>query len=655
MVQLGHEMLYCPAHKVLRFDAQHYWPENPRIIKALVEILRMKETTDSHASPPVQGSAAGETGLTAKSPWHLARRMVREYLWQHRRPLLIAIAFMLVISLTTAALAWLLRPAIQLLFVEKDPQFLYTLPALIISVTILKALATYAQGVLMTKIGQDVVAEMQVKLFHSMVYADLQRLTSTHTGEFMARALNNVILVQQAASQTVAALAMDLTTILALTFVMFYQDWRLALIVICVVPFVLLNTRKQSRKTRKATKSSMSETGNLSALISENLDGTRVVRAYGQEEREIERTTESIMRRRNFQMKALKARIAAAPVTEGITGVAIAAVIFYGGYQGINGPLTLAAFMSFLMAMLMSYGPLKKVSNLTTVLAQGLTAAETIFGELDIKPSIRDAEDAKALKLNGGRVSFENATFHYGDDKAALNDVSFTVEPGETVALVGPSGAGKSTVLNLIPRFYDATTGSVKIDGQDVRGLTLESLRGCIGLVTQDPFLFDDTIYANIAYSRPEATREDVIAAAKAAAAHEFIEEKPGGYDAPAGEGGSNLSGGQRQRIAIARAILKNAPILLLDEATSALDTRSEAHVQEALHRLMAERTTIVIAHRLSTIIDADKIFVMDEGRVVESGRHAELLQNNSLYSTLYSSMLEHQKEVADDFNRVGG
>ncbi len=365
----------------------------------LEEKSQMSKNTEPGQASQVSGGVSDKNSAQLST---LARRMWRDYLWQHRAKLFTAILFMLVISATTAGLAWLLQPAIELLFIQKDPEFLYILPGLIIGVTVLKGIATYAQGVLMTKIGQDVVAEMQVKLFRSMVFADLQRLTSTHTGEFMARALNNVTLVQQAASQTIAALAMDLTTIVGLTFVMFYQDWRLAMIVMCTIPFVLLNTRKQGRKTRKATRKSMSETGNLSTLISENLDGTRVVKAYGQEEREIERTTKSIMRRRDFQMKALKARIAAAPVTEGITGVAIAGVIFYGGYQGINGPLTLSAFMSFLTAMLLSYDPLKKVSNMSTVLAQGLTAADNVFGELDIVPTITNAPDARELDLNGG-------------------------------------------------------------------------------------------------------------------------------------------------------------------------------------------------------------------------------------------------------------
>lgn len=575
----------------------------------------------------------------------LVRRVVRDYLSHHKRPLLIAVVFMLVTSATTGALAWILKPAIDQLFVGKDPTLLYFIPAAVIGIMIAQAVASYIQGVLMTRIGQDVVAEMQVELVRSMVYADLKRLNQTHTGEFMARALNNVALVQQASSQTIAVLARDITTIMILTTVMFIRDWKLALIAVAIIPFVVYNNRRQGRKTRKATRSSMSETGTLTTLISENLDGTRVVKAYGQEEREIERTSKSILRRRDFQMKALKARLAAAPVTEAITGIGIAGVIFYGGYQGINGTLTIGAFMSFLTALMLSYDPLKRVSSIATVLAQGLTAAENIFDELDRVPEIKNADDALPLELRQGEITFDNITFSYGDGISALQDVSFKVDHAKTVALVGPSGAGKSTVLNLIPRFFDTSGGRVLIDGQDIRSVTIESLRASIALVTQDPFLFDDTVYANILYGRPDAPREKVIEAAKAAAAHEFIEAMPNGYDSPAGEGGTNLSGGQRQRIAIARAILKDAPILLLDEATSALDTRSEAQVQEALKHLMQNRTTIVIAHRLSTIIDADMIFVLDQGKVIESGKHGALLQDGRLYASLYSTMISHDPD----------
>lgn len=552
---------------------------------------------------------------------------------------------MLVIATTTAALAWLLDPAIKYLFLEKDERLLYLIPMVVIAVAIVKAVATYGEGNIMATIGQKLVADLQLRLFRTMVYADLQRLNATHSGEFMTNTLNNVTLVQQASVQAVAGFAKEMTTVIGLLAVMYYQDWSLALVASGIIPLVVFNSRKQGRKTRKATKKQMTETGILTSLISENLDGTRVVKAYGQEEHEIARTQESIHRRMIHQLKAARAKLAAAPVTEAITGIGIAGVLFYGGLRGLNSEFTLNQFMSFLAAMMLSFDPLKKLSNLFTILSQGMAALGQVFNEIDIEPEIIDDPEADELILNGGRIAFKDVSFHYGDDKAALNNITFAAEPGETIALVGPSGAGKSTVLNLIPRFYDVTSGSVEIDGQDIRKLSLESLRRPIAIVTQDPFLFDDTIAANIAYGRPDATDAEIEAAARAAAAHEFITEMRDGYASYAGEGGARLSGGQRQRIAIARAMLKNAPILLLDEATSALDTRSEAQVQKALKTLMKDRTTIVIAHRLSTIIDADRIFVLDRGRIVEAGRHGELLDNGKLYSSLYSSIFDSADE----------
>ena len=575
-------------------------------------------------------------------------RLWREYLSAQILPLTFVILLGLVIAATTATLAWLLEPAINLLFLERRQDILYVIPVAAVAVVAVKALATYGEGNIMATIGQRLIADLQLRLFKTMVHADLKRLTQTHSGAFMTNTLNNVNLVQQASVQGITGLTKELTSIIGLIGVMYYQDWILALVASAVIPGVVWNSRKQSRRTRKATKKQMAETSVLTSLISENLDGTRVVKAYGQEEREIERTAKSIRRRMKHQLKAARAKLAAAPITEAITGFGIAAVLLYGGLRGMSGDFTIAQFTSFLTAMMLSYDPLKKVSNLFTVVSQGMTALSQVFGEIDTAPEVIDDPDAEDLKLEGGEIVFENVVFRYGNDKAALNDVSFRAAPGETIALVGPSGAGKSTVLNLIPRFYDVDEGLITLDGQDIRGVTLRSLRNPMALVTQDPFLFDDTVAANIAYSRPDATREEIIEAAKAAAAHDFIEELEEGYDTQVGEGGGRLSGGQRQRLAIARAMLKNAPILLLDEATSALDTRSEAQVQEALHRLMENRTTIVIAHRLSTIIDADRIFVMDKGRIVESGKHGELLGNGALYSSLYSSNFRDDETVLE-------
>lgn len=574
----------------------------------------------------------------------LIRRMWQEYLKPFKGKLGAAVGLMMITAATTSGMIYMLDPAIEHLFIEREQGLLWIIPIAVIVLAIIKAASTYGHGVILVEIGQEVVARMQGQLFRSMVFADLARLINTHSGQFMATAVNNVNLVQRATAQTLTGLARDAVTILGLTAVMFYEDWRLTLVALSVIPFVVHNARKQSRKTKKATTKSLDETGFLTALISENLDGTRVVKAYGQEDREIERTDQSIHRRKRYQIKAQKARVAAAPVTEAITGVGIAGALVYGGSRGLSGDLQLNEFITFIAAMMATYDPLKRVSTLATTLSQGLTAAEQVFREIDTLPTIQDAPDAKILDLSDARIDFKNVVFHYDketNNATALDQVSFSVASGSSVALVGPSGAGKSTVFNLIPRFYDVSAGSVEIDGQDVRTLTIKSLRDAISIVTQDPFLFDDTVYANIAYGRPDATEDDVRKAAQNSAALDFIDELPDGFDTIVGEGGARLSGGERQRIAIARAMLADTPILLLDEATSALDAHSEAQVQEALSRLMRDRTTIVIAHRLSTIVNADEIFVFNKGGIVESGTHEILMGTKGLYASLYAHSVE--------------
>jgi subfamily B ATP-binding cassette protein MsbA len=368
-----------------------------------------------------------------------------------------------------------------------------------------------------------------------------------------------------------------------------------------------------------------------------------MVKAYGMEQREIDRATLSVETRLDHIMKVVRARAAASPAAEALGGIAVAVIIYIGGS---STTLTLGTLTAFIYAALSAYQPLKSLANLNTALQEGLAAAERIFALLDIEPKIREAENAPALKVSGGEIRLESVSFRYTEDKSALHEVSLTVPAGRKAALVGASGAGKSTILNLIPRFYDPVDGRVTIDDQDVRGVTLASLRRNIALVSQELTLFDDSIRANIAYGRPEASAAEIEAAARNAAAHDFITALPDGYDTLVGENGVKLSGGQRQRIAIARAMLRDAPILLLDEATSALDTESERLIQIALGELMRGRTTLVIAHRLSTVIDADVIFVLDQGRLVEQGTHAELLARNGTYARLYATQFAAEAAV---------
>jgi subfamily B ATP-binding cassette protein MsbA len=428
--------------------------------------------------------------------------------------------------------------------------------------------------------------------------------------------------------------------------VMFIQDWPLALVLCTVLPITALYTLNLGRKTNKAAARGMESTGDLATHLSETLDGRRVIKAYRMEDHAIGRARGIVGERMKHWMKAAKARAAATPSAEVLAGAGIAAVIAYAAARGMD----IASFTSFLAAMMLSYQSIRSLSNFYTAVSEGSAAATRAYALLDAPTDVADAT-SETLKLapapRRASITFKDASFEYGAAMAALDHATFEVPAGKTVALVGPSGAGKSTILNLSLRFYDVTGGAIEIDGQDIRRVSIGSLRDAMALVTQEPFLFDETIADNIGCGRPGATRAEIEAAARAAAAHEFIVAWPQGYETKVGEAGVRLSGGQRQRIAIARSILKNAPILLLDEATSSLDSESERAVQSALTALMKDRTTLVIAHRLSTIADADKIIVLDQGRVVEQGTHGELIARGGLYARLHRTQFAESGRAA--------
>jgi len=576
--------------------------------------------------------------------WLLIKRVWREHVLPHKSRVFIAIFFMLIVALTSASQPMVLSFAVRELMVLQHTDMRLTVAAVIISIGLTKATATYVQAMIMSRLGQNMVANLQVSLFRKLVHADLGRLQQTHSGSFVSNFLYDANLVAASISSGITGIAIQGVTVIGFIATMFYIDWKLAIIGTVVVPVVADFARKLGKTMRKATSGGMSETDNLSRLVIETLKGARTIKAFQREDAEIARAARTINKRLTHLMQGLRARIAAAPVTEAITIFGLAGVLVYASIQNLDP----ADLMGFITAMFLSYQPLKVLSNLSVVVSEGSTAANRIFGVMDVEPQITDAPDAKALKFNRGAIRLDKVIFHYTKDIATLDGLNLDIPAGQTVALVGPSGAGKSTVFNLIPRFYDVTGGKVTIDGQDVRSVTLASLRKVISIVTQEPFLFDDTVRANIAYGKPDAEQADIEKVARDAAAAEFIAALPQGYDTPVGEQGVKLSGGQRQRIAIARAMLANAPILLLDEATSALDSESERQVQEALARLMKGRTTLVIAHRLSTIKDADRIYVLDHGRVAETGTHDELLAQKSLYSQLYRTELTSRSHVTD-------
>ena len=567
----------------------------------------------------------------------ILKRLFKDSIKPYAGKLLASLFFMAIIALTTGATAWLLDPAIEKIFLDRDEKMLILIPLAIILTLLIKGIATYIQVYLLTVVGQQIIADTQVKMFSKVIYSDLAWLNQIHSAKIISNFLYDVNLLQGSVSNSLASGMKDLLTLICLLGVMFYQDWRLATVSIIAFPLVGLLSGRLGKRMKKAATEGQVETGVLASLLAENLDGTRIVKAYQQEESEIKKVSNSILRRMKNIIKAHITRGAASPFAEFLAGFGIAGALYYAGLRGLQGELPLNEFISFLGAMMLAFQPLRRLAAINTTIQEGFSAAIRVFNLLDQKSLINENKDAFDLKIEQGSIELKNVTLSYiGQKGSALNNISLSIPSGQITALVGPSGAGKTSILNLIPRFYDPNNGELLIDNQDIKNTTIKSLRSKIALVSQEPILFDDTVRENICYGKKSASEDEIISAAKSAAAHEFISELPDGYDTIIGEKGFSLSGGQKQRISIARAFLKNAPILLLDEATSSLDTESEHLVQEAINSLMENRTTLVIAHRLSTIINSKKIIVLENGTVKETGTHDELIKAEGIYKKLY-------------------
>ncbi len=554
----------------------------------------------------------------------------------HIPKFLLAMVCMIVVGATTGGLAWLVKDIVDGIFVAKDVALLKWITVGIVAIFFIKGACNYGQMVLMSFVAQRVVADMRSDLYNHIQRQSLSFFNKNPTGILMSRITNDVNLIQGAVSEAISSLFKDSFTLLFLVFVIFYRDWKLALIAMVVFPLTVYPIAKFGQKFRKASTGTQVTMGSLTSMLQETISGTRIVKAFGMEAYEGRRFSKENEDFFRLSMKLVSIRAISSPFMEFLGGFGIAAIVFYGGYQVIEGISTPGTFFSFMTALVMLYEPIKRLTNVNNTIQQGISAAVRVFGVMDITPGIRNRESAIELPRISRGIEIKDVTFSY-DDEPVLKNINLDVKAGEVVAFVGMSGGGKTTLVNLIPRFYDVTEGKILIDGYDIRDVTIESLRRQVGIVTQQTILFNDTVRNNIAYGDIQKSEEEIISAAKAANAYQFIQNLPKGFETVIGEQGARLSGGEKQRLSIARALLKDAPILILDEATSSLDTESEMEVQGALENLMKGRTTLVIAHRLSTISHANRIIVLVAGKIIEEGTHDTLLAKKGEYSKLYN------------------
>ena len=571
----------------------------------------------------------------------IIKRLYNDYTIKFRNKILLAIFFTLIVAASTSSIAWLLDPAIKKLFIEKNQTLLLLIPGLIVLAFTSKGLSLYLARVTMIGVANDVEALIKSNLSNALIRADSDYIDEKHSGKFLSNITYDASLMTDLVGVVILNFFKDSLTLIGLLTVMFYQNWKLALIAIIMIPLASFAAKSLGKRIGKVTTEAQVESGNLTSYLVEVFKNHKIIKIFQQEDKENLKLKEKIEKLKEKNKKIATIFVRATPIMETLTGIMIACLIFSAGKLILSGELELNNFFSFLAAMMLAYQPVRSLATLNMAINTGLSAAKRVLPIIDIKNEIDEKKEASNLEVKIGNIEFKNVNFKYKNtEKNVLKSINLKIEGGKMNALVGHSGAGKSTILNLIPRFFNCTDGEILIDNQSINNLKIHSLRKNISLVSQDTTLFDDTIRSNIAYSRPNATNEEIIEASKNSFCHEFIDKLPNKYESQIGENGVKLSGGEKQRLSIARAILKRTPIILLDEATSSLDSETENKIQQGLSFLTKNKTTIVIAHRLSTILNSEKIFVIDKGQLISEGTHANLLETSSVYKNFYEKQL---------------
>lgn len=572
---------------------------------------------------------------------HIIMRLVREHVMPYKGKFMVAVAFMVISALCASTVVWLVQPTIDQVFISRDHTMLLTMPLAIFIVYSIKGVAEYFQSYIIKYVGQEILTNLQMRMYEHLLFADYTFLQTQSSGRLISRFTNDIMLMRGAVSNLLVGCAKHFLSIIFLVIVMFKLEPVLSAFVFLAFPFAVYPIQKLGRKMRSVTDSAQEELGHFTSRLDEVFFSVKIIKSFCTEHQEAQSAKKITSRILSFYKKSAKFDSLSSPVMEVLTGVAVACVLWYGGYSVMQGTMTTGALFAFITAFISAYRPFKSLVAFNVNLQEGVAAANRVFNVLDLPPTICDIAKPLKPKWERPNIEFKSVDLSFGANKFAIKSLDLEVKSGKTYALVGRSGSGKTSAINLLIRLFDPTKGSIHINGDDIRKVSLQSLRGQIAMVSQDTMLFDGTIAENIAYGSAGASKQKIIDAAKAADAHDFITALPDGYNSKIGVFGSSLSGGQKQRISIARAFLKDAPILLLDEATSALDSRSEQSVISALANLRKNRTTIVVTHRLSSITDADQIVVMKQGKVVEQGSHQELLKLKKEYHKLYNKELK--------------